>query len=141
MTTLSPLPPIPTLATTLANFEFPSEDQKEHETVQLVHRYRGRGRAEKYMWGAENNRGLTKEGLWGLTRPAAGAQIPRSGPIFSQRENRGLSANGAQYRGGQKIKFSRKGQIRLTKKRNLKDNFGEKIMTHHRQPNLKHPKE
>ena len=93
MTTLSPLPLIPTLATTLANFEFPSEDQKEHETVQLVYRYTGRGRAEKYMWGAENNRGLTKEGLWGLTRAAAGAPIPRTGPIFSQRENRALSGN------------------------------------------------
>ena len=67
LTKHSPLLLIPTpLATTLANFEFPAEDQKEHETVQLE---RGGGRVEKSVW-VENNRGLTKEGLWGLTKAA-----------------------------------------------------------------------
>ena len=51
LTTVSPLLLIPTLATTLANFEFPSEDQKEHERVQLVRWKRGAGGGLKNLCG------------------------------------------------------------------------------------------
>ena len=61
LTRVPPSSRIPTLATAVANFKFPSADQNEHETVQLV-LYREAREVEKYVW-PENNRGLTKEGL------------------------------------------------------------------------------